>query len=406
MPDPLSPTPAMPAQAVDVSLPGPPVPWASTSVPAKRDGPPYHMTEMIEAEPAFARRLLARLAVDPAVVRLADAVRHAASNGDLVLTGCGTSEHGALAAAEILRAALRREGLGSALVPAVRQAFELALDRPRDGLVIGVSHEGGTWATNLALQDARTAGARTALITVTDRSPAAALSDPGLVVTTSELDQSWCHTIGYLSPIVVAIAVAARILGRPTDGEAVERLLGSGLALTEEAESIAAQIAEARHLVVVASGIDRAAARELVLKAEEGAWIPSAFRELETMLHGHLAATDASTAFLLVLADPIRRPDRVARARQLLAAAREIGLRPAAIVAAGVDGMLDRDLTPGGRLVTPEPSGLGAPLPAILGPIVPLQLLTERIARARGTDPDPIRRDDERYLAAAQVVEG
>ena len=72
----------------------------------------------------------------------------------------------------------------------------------RAGLVIGISHEGATSATNAALAAARTAGAATALITVSDRSPGAALAD--IVVATEELDQSWCHTVGYVSPITVA----------------------------------------------------------------------------------------------------------------------------------------------------------------------------------------------------------
>jgi glucosamine--fructose-6-phosphate aminotransferase (isomerizing) len=405
MSDPVRPEEGTPAPA-DPSLPGQPDPWAATSMPSRRPVPPFHMTEMIEAEPALARRLLGRLALDPAVIRLADAVRHAASSPALLLTGCGTSEHGALAAADIIRAALDREGLASPTVPAVVQALELALDPPTDGLVIGVSHEGGTWATNLALERARDAGARTALISVGDRSPAAALADPGLIVGTRELDQSWCHTVGYLSPILVAAAVGARISGRPIDPATIADLLAAGLDDLEATETMAARVAAATHLVVVASGVDRTAGRELVLKVEEATWMASAFRDLETMLHGHLPATDDATALVLILTDPVHRSERIARARQLLAAAGEIGLGAGAIVAAGVDRELDVGLTPAGRLVVPEPEDLAGPLGAVLGTVVPLQLLTERMARARGTDPDPIRRDDPRYLAAAEAVEG
>jgi glutamine---fructose-6-phosphate transaminase (isomerizing) len=364
------------------------------------------MTEMIAAEPALARRLLRRLSSDPAIARLADAVRRAAGSGSLVLTGCGTSEHGALASVEILRGALRRQGLGSSIVPNVRQALELALDPPREGLVLAISHEGATWATNLALGKARTAGARTALITVSDRSPGAALADPGLIIATEELDQSWCHTVGYLSPILAAIAVAARIAGRPPEVEAVAGLLSAGLETSDGAAAMADQMATAGRMVVVGSGADRAAARELVLKVEEAAWLPAAFRDLETMLHGHLPATDASTALVLVMADPAHRGDRATRARQLLEAAAEIGLRSGAILAEGAVGLLDPSLLPAGMLVVPEPGQLAAAKRAVLGTVVPLQLLAERLARARGTDPDAIRRSDPRYLAAAQVTEG
>ena len=51
-----------------------------------------------------------------------------------------------------------------------------------------------------------------------------------------------------------------------------------------------------------------------------------------------------------------------------------------------------------------EAPDLPAPVAALLGTATPLQLLTERLARARGTDPDPIRRDDPRYRAAPDAA--
>src|SRR5262245_30385602 len=200
----------MPAPACDPAAPlaPAPTPWASTDQPSRRDGPPWHMTDMIAAEPYVARRILERLA-DPqgGAGRLAGAVGQAASSGStVVITGCGTSEHAAQATVEILRDAIRAAGMGGAAGSVVSaQAFELALDPPGGGLVIGVSHEGGTAATNRALAAAAAAGARTALITASAHSPGAGLAE--MVVETVELDQGWCHTVGYLSPIVAAAAV-------------------------------------------------------------------------------------------------------------------------------------------------------------------------------------------------------
>ncbi|HEV2006914.1 MAG TPA: hypothetical protein VGQ85_09895, partial [Candidatus Limnocylindrales bacterium] len=173
------------------------------------------MTEMIEAEPALAVRILDRLAdTDGPAVRLADQIRTAGLTGrPILVTGCGTSEHAAMSVVEILREALRASGLtgsaGRAGTPVAVQAFEAAVEGDLAGpagLVIGVSHEGATTATNRALERARAAGSTVALITVSDRSPGAALTD--IVVATEELDQSWCHTVGYLSPIIAACAVA------------------------------------------------------------------------------------------------------------------------------------------------------------------------------------------------------
>ena len=96
----------------------------------------------------------------------------------------------------------------------------------------------------------------------------------------------------------------------------------------------------------------------------------------------------------------------MARARQALAAARVIGLRVAAIVSAEVDEELDPALTPAGRLLVPEAPGLPGPVASLIGSATPLQLLTERLARARGTNPDPIRRDDPVYVAASEAADG
>ena len=388
----------------DAPLPGPPDPWASTDTPSLRSGPPYHMTEMIDAEPGLARRLLTSFAAPsgPAAL-LAGAVTEAAAGGQPILfTGCGTSEHASLAGVEILRDALRTAGLPTATLASV-QALELSLDPATSGLVIGVSHEGGTPATNASLAACRRAGARTAIVTVTDRSPGAALSD--IVVTTEELDQNWCHVIGYLAPILAFAAIGAHISGRPVDPGAAADLIASGVAQAGAAEGVAARFADATRLLVIATGSDRPAGRELVLKIEEGTWLPSAYRDLETFLHGHLPAVDASTALVLILTERERRADRAGRAADLLLAAKVLDVRAAAILADPLDADLPRDLTPAGRLLVPDVPALPAPVAALLGSAAPLQLITERLARARGTNPDPIRRDDPRYRAAAEAAE-
>jgi fructoselysine-6-P-deglycase FrlB-like protein len=97
---------------------------------------------------------------------------------------------------------------------------------------------------------------------------------------------------------------------------------------------------------------------------------------------------------VLVLADPAARDERVARARQALAAAREIGARSAAILAAGVAADIDPALTPAGRIVVPDEPSLSGPVAALFATATPPQLFSERLARARGTGPDSSRRDD------------
>lgn len=394
-------------------LPPPPDPWAGSEMPPRRDGPPWLMTDMIEAEPGHAARLVTRLASRSGnAARLAMAVRASAAAGrPVIVTGCGTSEHGATAVAEILREALRAAGLpwrlGTAGSPIAAQAFEGSLEDwlgGEGGIVIGVSHEGGTWATNRALEQARRSGATVALITASDRSPGAALAD--IVITTDEQDQSWCHTVGYLAPIVVGAAVAAHVTGEHIDAADVRALLAAGLeaGAVGATESMAGALAGVERLIVTGSGVDRVAARELVLKVEEGAHLPAAMRDLETVLHGHLAGMDDKTGLVLVLTDAAAADARASRAAGVLRAAAAIGVRSGAILGGAQAGSIDTALTPAGRLVVPDGQGLPASVASIVGTVVPLQLLTERLARVRGVNPDPIRRDDPAYLRAAEAA--
>ena len=379
-------------------------PWESAPTPSWRAAPPYHMTDMIAAEPAVAKRTVERLAGTGPAADLAAAIRAALTAGEpVIVTGCGTSEHGAMAAVEILREAAVAAGLEGARITqraGVRAGARAAATRTRDrhlarrseprderrtgsgpdGRRADRRHHGQRWLTGRGAggDRRRDRRARSRLV------PHDRLSQPGRG-----------RGGGRRPPVGPYRSTLPRVAD----------LVADGTRDTAGAERIAARFADAAHLLVVASGADRPAGRELVLKVEEAAWLPSAYRDLETFLHGHLPATGEGTDLVLILTDRDRRAERLARARQALAAAKVIGLRAAAIVASGVDAELDPVLTPAGRLVITESPDLPAPVAALLGSATPLQLMTERLARARGTNPDLIRREDPVYLAAADAAE-
>ncbi|MEO8461817.1 MAG: hypothetical protein ABI555_01275, partial [Chloroflexota bacterium] len=329
----------------------------------------------------------------------------------VLIVGCGTSEHGALAVAEILRQAHRAAGLPAALglggSPLAVQALEGSLEPVLGGsgaVVIGVSHEGGSWATNRALSAARDAGSTVGLITAAAGSPGASVAD--IVVSTEEMDQSWCHTVGYLSPILAGAAIGARISGLVIDPVVASSLLAASLSAptTKAITAMADRLQSVDRLLVVGSGADRIAARELTLKVEEGAHLPAAMRDLESMLHGHLAGVDSATGLVLILTDAAARGPRTARGIGVLRACRELGLRAGIIATPIVAEQIDPVLSPAGRILVPEAPELPDPVAALLGTAIPLQRLTEQLAVARGVNPDPIRRDDPRYLAAADAA--
>ena len=388
----------------DAPLDGAPVPWDNLPMPPLRAGPPWAMAEMIAAEPALASRVVGRLVEDGSAAVLAGAVRDAAVAGaPVVVTGCGTSEHAAMAAAAILREGFRAAGLpGDG--PIAAQAFELAMEPPSRGLVIGISHEGGTAATIAALETASARGARTALITASPGSPAAVAAD--IVAATIELDHGWCHTVGYVSPMAAALAATGFLAGGTPNPDRPAARLREGIEAAHRAAPdgrrpdalIGDAIASATRLLVVASGVDRVTARELALKVEEAAYVPSSTRDLETFLHGHLPATGPDIVLVLVLLERAGLDARTRRARQALAAAATTGVRCAAILGADAASLIPDGLTPAGRMTVPEsPTMPNAPA-ALLGATGPLQLVTLEVAHARGTNPDPIRRDDPVYL--------
>ena len=383
---------------VNEPLPGAPDPWTPSEMPPWRDGPPYAMTEMIAVEPALAERLARRLASDPALAELASAVRLAADSGaTITITGCGTSEHAAMAGAEILDAALALGGKRP--VARAVQALETLRHRQPDGLLIAVSHEGGTEATIEAMRAARASGARVGLVTVSGRSPAAALAD--LVIETAEQDRSWCHTVGYLSPVVAFGATAAALVDEQLDPVALRALLDAA-DQAFVAEEVAAQLLPCDRLIVAGFGVDYVTARELALKIEEGARLPAVAHETETVRHGHLAAADRRTGLVLVWSDAQELPPSVLR-RQLglLEAAAALAMPAAAILDVVNGPRVPLALTPAGRLSIPSTRRMHPTVEALVGAAIPLQLLTERLARARGINPDSLNREDPQQAAAA-----
>jgi len=376
-------------------IPGAPEPWAASEIPAFRSRPPYLMSEMIAAEPALATRLVRRLLASEPMQLLAEEVRRAAMSGQPIrTTGCGTSEHAAMAIAELLNEAL--DPAPGREVQTV-QALE-SLRRPlAEGLLIAISHEGGTAATNDAIRAARHAGARTALITVSGGSPGAALAE--MAISTGEQDQSWCHTVGYLSPLLAGVVLAARLRGSMPDAAAIHSLLDAANE-PRAAAGLAAGLTGIDRVIVAGSGADYVTARELALKVSEGARLPAGALDIETIHHGHLAAATRWTGLVLVLTDGAASEHVAARAIRALRAATALGMPAAAILGERAAQTVKPTLTPRGRMVVPRGGRVGGLAGDLVGATIPLQLIAERLARARGVNPDTLGREDPAQVAA------
>ncbi len=225
-------------------------------------------------------------------------------------------------------------------------------------LVIGVSHEGATWATMRALETARAGGATTALITVSGRSPGAALAD--IVVETGELDRSWCHTVGYLSPILAGDAVGRRGCG----------------ATAVTARRSAPMLPPAWHpppvscdggrrgrrcrpldrIVVIGSGTDRIAARELVAQDRGRDAYPGCVprcRDGAPRPSRRNGRADRRSSSIAPEPRAGRARARGASARSLRALRANSGSAPARSSRASTTPRSRQTLTPAGRVVVP-----------------------------------------------------
>ncbi len=375
--------------------------WHEDWFPELREQRPWIMEEMIDSEPAVAEKIVSAKSLVRTASKIAKRIVEAHAAGEpITAVGCGTSEHAARAVTAQLDDALGHRGIR----PVGRQALEAALDPAPGGITIGISHDGGTHATLLAMEAAHEAGSTVVLITA---NPDGALREAAeTVLLTQAQDKSWCHTVGYVSPMVAGALIAGLVANKPIDGAALRTHLNECLNVKPAAAEIAANFASIERLIVVGGGYDRISADELVLKVEEGLHLPSAARDLETFLHGHLPACDERTGLVVIATEHRGRPRRTDRGRLLLRAARRVGMPCAAILVPAVEGVWGRELTNAGRILLPHASHLSPTTSALSATAMALQVLTLELVHARGTYPDLIRREHEPWREAAAIAEG
>jgi glucosamine--fructose-6-phosphate aminotransferase (isomerizing) len=367
--------------------------WLTDEYPELRDGPPWVMAEMIDAQPGLVGPILGAKGEELRALR-SEVMEAARSGSPVVVTGCGTSEHAALVVAELLSETFRSSGLAARAV--ARQALDAALDPQPGGVCIAVSHNGRTRPTQLALQAARAHAARTALITACEDPACRGAADH--VFLTPRHDDSWCHTLAYTS----AILAGATIAGQSGD-EVAQRALSaitSTLDRRADFEAAAAHLHGGR-IVTAGIGIDLVSASELALKIAEGSRLPTAAYHLETILHGYLAGCDAAATGLVLFGLDPRLGERGGGLVALVArAACAIGMPTVLVASGGLSASLPDTVC----VVALDPLDARAGLlPPLLQSAVALQLLTLGLVGLTGTNPDLIRREEDAYREAAQI---
>jgi fructoselysine-6-P-deglycase FrlB-like protein len=355
------------------------------------------MEDMIAAQPSLVVPILSATREAAAIAALIK--KAVAARSTVVVTGCGTSETAAMAVADLLTEALKRTGVEAPLVHS-RQALEANLDPWPGGVCLGISHDGSTRATLLAMEAARRSGASSALITARAQGAASAIADA--LIVTPLIDRSWCHTVGYLSPILAGKAIAEAVQPSGLDAAGLRKALEDVLHDNSQIESLARSLFGVDRLVIAAAGADRSPARELALKIEEGVHLPARMLELETVFHGHLAAVDRESGLLIIATEAQDR--LMVRTRMLVDAAGAVGLRLGAIVSPAVDRRLNLDSRLN-RAVLPASLESFGLIGRLTGCALVLQRLTVALSHAAGTNPDRIRREEAPYREAARRAE-
>src|SRR5467141_927249 len=161
---------------------------------------PFHMHTMIHGQPAFVAETVERIG-------RRDALAFFGRPRRLIVTGCGTSFHGAMYGARILQAAF-----GATAIVEATQAYDFAYgpSLPQKATILGVSHSGSTPTTNRALSRAKKAGLRTLGLCGLPDSAMERFADEVLVIGSTH-DHSWANTMSYTTQLVAFAGLAAQI---------------------------------------------------------------------------------------------------------------------------------------------------------------------------------------------------
>ncbi len=314
----------------------------------------------------------------------------------VLLTGIGTSYHAALVGEYLLR-------LAGVDAWAVRSYEFVTYPRPlrSDDGVIVISHRGSKVHGIGAVQRAKQAGTFTVGITGKDSQ----MRDVDILLETVGQEVSSTHSVSYIGTLTRLAQIAARLAGLRGNTQ-VARKLEQGLSALPAAieqvfqhEDVLRQVAQdvvaqQRRVVIVGAGPNAATAPEGALKAKEAAYITIEGLELEQAIHGPLVAFEASDLLVPISVKGPAQP----RIADFLRALHTIGTQ---VLLLGDIPPDDTGLFTHTGWTHVELTGETIEELTPLITVVPLQLLAEFLAAARGTNADSFRKDQEAYRDAS-----
>lgn len=304
------------------------------------------------------------------IARLSEGRRH------ILFISRGTSDNAAVFGQYLLATEAGR--LATLASPSLATAYGASLDLS-DVLAIGISQSGGTQEIVETLDWAKRHGAATIAITNGQDSPLAATADLALV--TKAGDELAVPATKTFTAQLGAVAVATSALnphGITRDmlddvSAAIAQLLASAPVMAEWAT----ELAEHDRIIVTGRGLASSIALELALKMKEACDVTTVGLSYADLLHGPIALVRPGTPVIVIASETDTAV--LAGITEVAARCREAG---GIVYGIGGDENFQRECS-----VALPVTGVAAGVSAI-PLIVPGQLLTEALARARGLNPD------------------
>jgi glucosamine--fructose-6-phosphate aminotransferase (isomerizing) len=359
------------------------------------DAKATHLYRAIHAQPEAVRTLLADQHGP------AQAAEKLARTGRILIAGIGTSLH----AAQVGEYMLRMAGADAWAVRSFEFINYPCPLRPDDAVIV-ISHRGTKMYSAKTVERAREAGVLTIGITGKNTQ----LPQADIMLETVEQDPSPTNSISYTGALTRLSQVAARLAslaGHSEQAQALEKGLSQVPALMEnilaregEVQQVAQDAAQQqRRIYFVGGGPNAATATEGALKAKEASYVTTEGFELEQFLHGPEMAFEAED---LLVPINVEGPARQ-RMADLLLAMSEVSERTWLIgTAPNVEAEALFQRQGWSRFALGDSAVLSA-IPEALTPLLaalPVQLLSNFLAAARGTNADSFRQDHEAYKRA------
>ncbi|MDX1984054.1 MAG: SIS domain-containing protein [Bryobacteraceae bacterium] len=338
------------------------------------------MREEIFEQPAALERTLRR-----ELVKFEELRRELEKNPPrmIVLVARGTSDNAALFGRYLLEIAT---GIPVSLAaPSIFTLYGASL-RLKDLLVVAISQSGESTDTNLFLERAKRAGARTAGITNEAASTLARIAERSFLVH-ARREKSVAATKTYTGQLLMlyllAYALGARI--KPDDLRRLPEWAALALKCEPEITARAERYRFMDHAVVVGRGLNYSNAFEFALKLMETCYVVAERFSSADFLHGPIAIVEQAFPMFL-FAPPGVTWEPMKQMRDKLAA-----LKAETFL---ITDRSNREAAKGGERVIVLPGKLAArgPLPAdVFTPIpyiIPAQLFAAHLAAVKGLDPD------------------